>query len=53
MTVHEEKAMLAVGIRELKNRLSEYLNRVKTGERVMITDRGRPVAVISPPPCHP
>jgi len=45
--------MLAVGVRELKNRLSEYLNRVKTGERVMITDRGRPVAVISPPPVTP
>ena len=45
--------MLAVGVRELKNRLSEYLNRVRTGERVMITDRGRPVAVISPPPVTP
>lgn len=45
--------MLAVGVRELKNRLSEYLNRVRAGERVMITDRGRPVAVISPPPVTP
>jgi len=45
--------MLAVGVRELKNRLSEYLNRVRAGERVMITDRGRPVAVISPTPVTP
>jgi len=45
--------MLAVGVRELKNRLSEYLRLVRTGERVMITERGRPVAVISPPPVTP
>ncbi len=40
--------MLAVGVRELKNRLSQYLKRVRTGERVLVTERGRPVAVISP-----
>lgn len=42
--------MTTVGIRELKNRLSEYLQRVFGGERVIVTDRGRPVAVLSPPP---
>jgi prevent-host-death family protein len=42
--------MLAVGIRELKNRLSQYLKRVRTGERVVVTERGRPVAVLSPSP---
>ena len=41
--------MTTVGIGELKHRLSEYLGRVKRGERVFVTDRGRPVAVISPP----
>lgn len=41
--------MVAVGIRELKNRLSQYLKRVGTGERLVVTERGRPVAVISPP----
>ena len=45
--------MTTVGIRELKNRLSEYLQRVSGGERVIVTDRGRPVAVISPPPETP
>jgi len=45
--------MLAVGVRELKNSLSRYLKRVKTGERVMVTERGRPVAVISPPAVTP
>ena len=45
--------MVAVGIRELKNRLSDYLKRVKTGERLLVTERGRPVAVISPPPVTP
>jgi prevent-host-death family protein len=37
-----------VGIRELKNRLSEYLRRVKAGETVIITQRGEPVGQIMP-----
>ena len=38
-----------MGIRDLKNRLSEFLRRVADGERITVTDRGRPVAIISPP----
>ena len=45
--------MVAVGIRELKNRLSQYLKRVRTGERVVVTERGRAVAVISSPSVTP
>jgi len=37
-----------VGTRELKNRLSEYLRRVKAGETVIITERGKPVGQIMP-----
>lgn len=37
-----------VGTRELKNRLSEYLRRVKAGETVIITERGKPVGQIVP-----
>lgn len=37
-----------VGTRELKNRLSEYLRRVKAGETVVITERGKPVGQILP-----
>ncbi len=39
--------MAKVAIRELKNRLSLYLRRVKAGERLVVTDRGKPVAVIT------
>src|SRR5579875_621632 len=39
--------MLTVGIRELKNRLSEYIRRVGAGENVLVTDRGQVVAEIS------
>lgn len=35
---------VSVGVRELKNNLSRYLERVKDGEEVVVTDRGRPVA---------
>jgi prevent-host-death family protein len=37
-----------VGIRDLKNGLSEYIVRVAAGEEVIVTDRGRPVAKLSP-----
>ncbi len=37
-----------VGIRELKSRLSEYLQRVREGQTVVITDRGQPVGRIVP-----
>ncbi len=36
-----------VGIRELKNQLSKYIDRVRAGEEVIVTDRGRPVARLS------
>jgi len=37
-----------VGIRELKSGLSEYLRRVREGQSLVITDRGEPVAEITP-----
>lgn len=37
-----------VGIRELKNGLSKYIDRVRAGAEVIVTDRGRPVARLSP-----
>ncbi len=39
---------LTVGIRDLKARLSEYLQRVRQGQAILITDRGRPVGRILP-----
>jgi prevent-host-death family protein len=39
-----------VGVRELKTRLSAYLQRAAAGELITVTDRGRPIAVIGPPP---
>ncbi len=40
--------MEAAGIGELKARLSAYLARVRAGEEVLVTDRGRPVARLVP-----
>ena len=46
--------MMSVGIRQLRQRASELLRQVERGESIEITDRGRPVAVISPlPPGSP
>ena len=39
-----------VGVRELKQRLSEYLDRAERGEIVRVTDRGRPKALLGPLP---
>jgi len=38
--------MTETGVRELRDHLSEYLRRVRQGERVTITDRGRPIATL-------
>ncbi|HET8662407.1 MAG TPA: type II toxin-antitoxin system prevent-host-death family antitoxin [Micromonosporaceae bacterium] len=37
-----------VGIRDLSHRTSQVLSRVKAGERLVITDRGEPIAVMVP-----
>jgi prevent-host-death family protein len=42
--------MRSVGIRELRQRASALLRQVETGESIEITDRGRPVALLSPLP---
>ena len=39
-----------VGIAELRQNLSRYLRRVEQGERLVVTDRNRPVAELGPPP---
>ncbi|PYY04099.1 MAG: hypothetical protein DMG69_31265 [Acidobacteria bacterium] len=41
--------MKSVGLRELKNRLSEYVREVRSGEGVFVTDRGEVVAELIPP----
>jgi prevent-host-death family protein len=33
-----------VGVRELKNKLSSYLEAVKEGQEIIVTDHGKPVA---------
>lgn len=38
--------MIQAGIKEIKNNLSRYLARVKDGEEVMITERGKAIARI-------
>lgn len=42
--------MASIGVRELRQRASELLRRVEQGETIEVTDRGRPVALLSPPP---
>ena len=41
--------MKSVGLRELKNRLSEYVREVRSGEEVLVTDRGEVVAELTRP----
>ncbi len=43
------RTMIAVGVRDLKNRLSEYLRLVRAGEVVLVTDRGEVVAELRKP----
>jgi prevent-host-death family protein len=39
-----------VGVAELRQNLSLYLRRVEKGERLVVTDRNRPVAELAPAP---
>lgn len=41
--------MRAVGLKILKNKLSEYVRLAASGETVLVTDRNRVVAEIVPP----
>lgn len=41
--------MRSVGVKVLKNKLSEYLRLVASGETVLVTDRDRVVAELIPP----
>lgn len=40
--------MTEVGIRELRDNLSRYLDRIQQGEEVVVTDRGRAIARVLP-----
>jgi prevent-host-death family protein len=42
--------MEQIGVRELRQNASVYLERVKDGESIEITQRGVPIAVLSPAP---
>lgn len=42
-----------VGVRELKQQLSRYLERVARGETIRVTDRGVPKAILAPLPAAP
>jgi len=44
--------MRAVGLKVLKNKLSEYVRLAARGETVLVTDRDRVVAELSPPREH-
>jgi prevent-host-death family protein len=40
--------MATVGVRELRQNLSKYLDRVKAGEAFVVTERGQEVARLTP-----
>ncbi|MEO6206541.1 MAG: type II toxin-antitoxin system prevent-host-death family antitoxin [Candidatus Limnocylindrales bacterium] len=42
-----------VGVRELRQNLSVYLDRVKAGETLEVTEHGQPVAQLGPRPARP
>jgi prevent-host-death family protein len=46
--VRVEKRVKSVNIAELKNRLSLYLNEVRSGEEILVRDRNLPIARIVP-----
>jgi prevent-host-death family protein len=49
-TARPNSATKTVGVRELRQNLSRYLERVKAGETLMVTERGHEVARLVPSP---
>jgi prevent-host-death family protein len=49
-TIKKERVtkMISAGIKELKSKLSSYIDAVNEGEQVVITEHGREVAIIIP-----
>ena len=47
MNVATSRRESTVGVRELKNQLSSFLDRVKAGEEITVTEHGRPIARLS------
>jgi prevent-host-death family protein len=45
--------MDTIGVRELRQHASRYLERVGRGETLQVTDRGRPVALLVPTSTDP
>ena len=48
-----ERPAARVGVRELRQNLSVYLERVKAGETLEVTEHGQPVAQLGPRPTKP
>lgn len=42
--------MRSIGVRELRQQASRYLRDVERGETFEVTDRGRPIALLTPVP---
>jgi prevent-host-death family protein len=40
--------MISVGIKELKQKLSLYVNKVRQGGEIIVTDRGKEIAMVIP-----
>jgi prevent-host-death family protein len=44
--------MVEVGIREFRSHMGAYMDRVKCGETIVLTERGKPVGRITPEPAE-
>lgn len=42
--------MLARGVKEVRDHFTKYIRRVSEGEEIVVTERGRPVAILKPVP---
>jgi prevent-host-death family protein len=47
-----ERSMTSIGFYEARTHLSELLDQVAKGKKVLITRRGKPAALLSPPPAE-
>jgi antitoxin (DNA-binding transcriptional repressor) of toxin-antitoxin stability system len=48
-----EPGMISVKVTDLRQNLPAYLERVRKGQRIRVTSRGRVIAELSPPSAEP
>jgi prevent-host-death family protein len=52
-SVHKDESMISVKVTDLRHNLPAYLEKVRRGQRIRVTSRGKVIAELTPPSADP